>query len=115
MALARAVPVCTIGEAIYDIVGLTHQGHLDTFWTNPTPPEPGVYSAFRRILVDRCLVRGGLASESAVELLIHSILERLRIGEAESCISLVTLESDVARLFPARSRVGVHSKQVGSS
>jgi capsular polysaccharide export protein len=80
LALARGIPVCTIGEAIYDMDGLTHQGHLDSFWADPTPPEPGVYPAFRRVLVDRCLVRGGLASESAVEILIQSILDRLEIG-----------------------------------
>jgi capsular polysaccharide export protein len=81
LALAQGVPVCTIGEAIYDMPGLTHQRHLDTFWRKPTPPEPGVYEAFRRVLVDRCLVRGGVASESAVQLLIASILDRLRIKE----------------------------------
>jgi len=81
LALARGIPVCTIGEAIYDMEGLTHQGHLDSFWAEPTPPEPGVYPAFRRVLVDRCLVRGGLASESAVETLIQSILKRLEIAK----------------------------------
>ena len=80
LALARDIPVCTIGEAVYDMPGLTHQEHLDSFWAAPTPPEPGVYAAFRRVLVDRCLVRGGLASESAVQELVHSMLERLRIG-----------------------------------
>ena len=82
LALARSLSVCTVGEAVYDIPGLTHQGHLDSFWTSPTPPEPGVYPAFRRVLADRCLVRGGLSSESAVETLIGSILERLRIVDA---------------------------------
>jgi capsular polysaccharide export protein len=81
LALRQGVPVCTIGEAIYNTPGLTHQRHLDTFWRNPTPPEPGVYEAFRRVLVDRCLVRGGIASESAVQLLIRSILDRLGIAE----------------------------------
>jgi capsular polysaccharide export protein len=81
LALAQGIPVCTIGEALYDTPGLTHQRHLDAFWSNPTPPEPGVYEAFRRVLVDRCLVRGGIASESAVQLLIQSILHRLGIEE----------------------------------
>jgi capsular polysaccharide export protein len=82
LALAQGIPVCTVGDAIYDLVGLTHQRHLDTFWTDPTAPEPGVYEAFRRVLVDRCLVRGGLASESAVSTLIESMLERLdRLAE----------------------------------
>jgi capsular polysaccharide export protein len=79
LALARGIPVCTVGAAIYDIAGLTHQEHLDSFWEKPTPPEPGVYDAFRRVLVDRCLIRGGLASESAVQELVRSMLERLRI------------------------------------
>jgi capsular polysaccharide export protein len=77
LALANGTPVCTMGEAIYDLPGLTHPGHLDTFWANPVAPEPGVYAAFRRVLVDRCLIRGGLASESAVSILVDSMIKRL--------------------------------------
>ena len=84
LALSRGTPVCTIGEAIYDIPGLTHEGHVDSFWNHPTSPEPEIYAAFKRILLDRCLVSGGLASESAVQTLIGSILKRLRIGESVS-------------------------------
>jgi capsular polysaccharide export protein len=81
LALARNLPVCAIGQAIYDMPGLTHQGQLHRFWQAPTPPEPGVYAAFRRVLVDRCLVRGGLASKSATDLLIRSVLDRLGIAQ----------------------------------
>ena len=77
LALAAGSPVCTLGEAIYKVPGLTFPRHLDEFWTDPIPPEPGLYGAFRRVLVDRCLVRGGIASESAVQTLIKSMLERL--------------------------------------
>jgi capsular polysaccharide export protein len=77
LALAAGSPVCTLGEAIYKVPGLTFPRHLDEFWSDPLPPEPGLYGAFRRVLVDRCLVRGGLASESAVQTLIKSMLERL--------------------------------------
>jgi len=77
LALAAGRPVCTLGEAIYNIPGLTFPRHLDEFWTEPMPPERGLYGAFRRVLVDRCLVRGGLASESAVQTLVKSMLERL--------------------------------------
>jgi len=80
LALAVDVPVCTVGDAIYDMPGLTHQQHLDTFWNDPTAPEPGLYRAFRRVLVDRCLVRGGLASESAVTILVASMIERLQLS-----------------------------------
>ena len=77
LALAAGSPVCTLGEAIYNIPGLTFDRHVDEFWNDPLPPEPGLYGAFRRVLVDRCLVRGGLASESAVATLIESMLVRL--------------------------------------
>lgn len=77
LALAAGRPVCTLGEAIYNVPGLTFDGHLDEFWMRPIPPEPGLYGAFRRVLVDRCLVRGGIASETAVNTLVKSMLERL--------------------------------------
>ena len=92
IALARGTPVCTLGDAIYDLPRLTHQGHLDTFWSDPSPPEPGLYPAFRRVLVDRCLVRGGLASESAVRMLVQSVVERLGCAaDSEPAIAPVRL------------------------
>jgi len=97
LALANGTPVCTLGDAIYDLRGLTHQEHLDTFWSAPSAPEPGLYRAFRRVLVDRCLVRGGLASESAVSTLIVSIIERL------GCSRVVRREmAQVTPLWPDR-------------
>lgn len=107
LALARGIPVCTIGEALYDMPGLTHQGHLDGFWGNPTPPEPGVYQAFRRVLVHRSLVRGGLASESAVEILIQSMLERLGFGR-DSAASQKTLKAPEAPSAPQAHKVSAH-------
>ena len=77
LALAAGSPVCALGEAIYNIPGLTFSGHLDEFWRNPVPPEPGLYGAFRRVLVNRCLVRGGIASESAVATLVEGLAHRL--------------------------------------
>jgi capsular polysaccharide export protein len=86
LALAHGTPVCTIGNAIYDVPGLTDQQNLDDFWASPTPPEPGLYEAFRRVLVDRCLVRGGLASESAVSILVDTMLEKLGVSERSEAI-----------------------------
>jgi capsular polysaccharide export protein len=108
LALAHGTPVCTIGQAIYDIPGLTHQRHLDTFWSDPTPPEAGLYPAFRRVLVDRCLVRGGLASESAVTVLVGSMIERLGLG-GESKATVPPPENAIA----SRARGTVSSVAAG--
>ena len=93
LALDVGTPVCTLGEAIYDISGLTHQQHLDTFWSNPSPPEPGLYSAFRRVLIDRCMVRGGLASESAVTTLVENIADRLCAIDAVLSVPIQAIQS----------------------
>lgn len=77
LALRANAPVCALGDAIYKVPGLTFAGHIDDFWADPVAPEPGLYEAFRRVLVDRCLVRGGLASESAVTMLVENLADRL--------------------------------------
>ena len=38
-ALRAGRPVITLGDAIYDIDGLTFRGGLDAFWTEAGPPE----------------------------------------------------------------------------
>jgi capsular polysaccharide export protein len=77
LALRADRPVCVLGEAIYKVPGLTFDRHLDEFWHDPPPPEPGLYQAFRRVLVSQCMVRGGLASESAVQTLIANMAQKL--------------------------------------
>ena len=76
-ALDRGVPVMALGRAVYAMPGITHQGLLDDFWTAPQAPDPAVYDAFRRVLHARCLVRGGLASESATRILVRNAADRL--------------------------------------
>jgi capsular polysaccharide export protein len=84
LALAGDRPVCVLGDAIYKMNGLTFEGHLDDFWTNPRPPRPGLYEVFRRVLVNDCMVRGGLASESAVTTLVENMAARLLGGASPS-------------------------------
>ncbi len=76
-ALESGVPVMALGRAVYAMPGITHQGLLDDFWTAPQAPDPAVYDAFRRVLHARCLVRGGLASESATRILVRNAANRL--------------------------------------
>ena len=63
--------------------GVVHQGNLDDFWAAPRQPDLKLYSAFRRVLVDRCLIRGGLLSEEGLELLVANAVERLEKDPSE--------------------------------
>ncbi len=76
-ALAGGIPVKALGTAVYAIEGITDTGTLSAFWTSPTPPDPALWDDFCRVLHHQCLVRGGLASESATRILIEGAVERL--------------------------------------
>ena len=77
LALECGIPVVVLGDAVYDVPGVTHQEGLDSFWTDPNQPDPQLYAAFRKVLHAKCLVRGGLASSSATETLVRNSIERL--------------------------------------
>ncbi|WP_294333730.1 capsular biosynthesis protein [uncultured Sphingomonas sp.] len=89
LALTAGKPVIVLGDAIYDVPGVTHQGHLDRFWDAPQAPDMALYDAFRRVLHEHCLVRGGLASQSATETLVQNSIERL-LGETSEEIAWVS-------------------------
>jgi len=83
-ALARGIPVMALGKAVYALPGITHDGRLDDFWQAPQAPDASLYDAFQRVLHDRCLVRGGLASESATRILVRNSAIRLLAGGVQS-------------------------------
>jgi capsular polysaccharide export protein len=77
LALGAGVPVITLGTAIYDIAGLTHQGTLDSFWVSPAAPDPVLFDAFRRVLTSRCLLVGSFFSEAGIQILVRNAIDRL--------------------------------------
>lgn len=82
LALEAGTPVIVLGDAIYDVPGVTHQGSLDAFWRAPQKPDMALYDAFKKTLHASCLVRGGLASDSAIKILLQASVARLLADEA---------------------------------
>jgi capsular polysaccharide export protein len=66
-ALLHDVPVCVLGRAVYDIEGLTHRGHLDSFWTAPTAPDPAFFQAFRRAITHSAQIKGEFGATARTE------------------------------------------------
>ena len=77
LALREGTPTKVLGQAVYDMPRITHQGSLDAFWAHPVAPEPAVYDAFCRVLRDRCLVHGGYNSEEGLGRLVDGSVRRL--------------------------------------
>jgi len=76
LALAMGGPVVVLGHAVYDLPGLTCQDGIDSFWNNPVPPDPQLFAAFRRVLVERCLIPGGFFSEEALDKVVRHAVAR---------------------------------------
>lgn len=77
LALNMGRPVAVLGHAVYDIEGVVHQGTLDEFWAAPQPPDPALWSAVRRVIIDRSLVRGSFLSEEGLAMLVENAIPRL--------------------------------------
>ena len=76
LGLAKGVPVVVLGKAIYDLPDLTFQHGLDRFWTEATPPDADTFAAFRRVLIDHCLIPGGFFSDEALDKVVAHAIAR---------------------------------------
>lgn len=83
LALRWGVPTIVLGDAVYDMPLITHQGSLDGFWRHPVPPDASVYEAFCRVLYHRCLVHGGYLSDEGLAMLVKNAVPRLEAIGAE--------------------------------
>jgi capsular polysaccharide export protein len=80
-ALAAGRPLIALGNAVFDMPGLTHQGSLADFWRRPRSPDHDLVDAFFRLLVDRTQLRGGFIGAAAIEAGANAVAAR--IVEAE--------------------------------
>lgn len=76
LGLAMGIPVIALGSAVYDIPDITFQDGIDRFWTERTPPDLATFNAFRRVLVERCLIPGGFFSEEALAKVVRHAVAR---------------------------------------
>jgi capsular polysaccharide export protein len=76
-ALYLGVPVKALGNAVFDIPGLTSRTSLDRFWESPTPPDPDLMAAFLRALAGTTQVKGGYYERTSQECAIAGFIDRL--------------------------------------
>lgn len=87
-ALTRGCPVIALGEAIYDMPGLTFQGTLDQFWTQAQPPNKALFNAFRSSIIDLCQINGCFYYRKGIDYVVRGSLayferEQARENETE--------------------------------
>ncbi|MEM7259052.1 MAG: hypothetical protein AAF404_16875, partial [Pseudomonadota bacterium] len=62
-SLYHQTPVKAMGNAIYDIPGLTHQGKLEAFWNNPGEVDNTLFHQFRNYLIAKTQINGSVYTE----------------------------------------------------
>jgi capsular polysaccharide export protein len=96
-ALTAGVPVMALGQAVYGLRGLTHQGALDTFWGAPTRPDPWLVNAFCRVLAHACLVAGDFFTADGIRAAVAGSVPRIEAGmDASERIASVSRELVIA-------------------
>ena len=70
-------PLKTLGEAIFNIDGLTHQGSLDTFWKEPGETDPDLADAFLQVLAATIQIRGVFFQEPGLSHAVDEAFQRL--------------------------------------
>ncbi len=78
-ALGVGCPVIALADPIYRLPGLTFEGSLDAFWTNPVRPDPALFRAYRNVVMHATQVNGGFYSRAGIDLAVNEAARRLVI------------------------------------
>lgn len=76
-ALLHKAPTIALGEALYDLPGLTHQGDLDDFWQACQRPDPELFRAFRNVLIHHTQINGDLYTDGGIAMALDACVARL--------------------------------------
>lgn len=88
-ALLHRCPTLALGNPIYDLPGLTHQGRLDEFWCTPNPPNDALFKAFRNTVIHTTQINGDFFSSRGISHAVMGGSKRM----LESCTPLDALLS----------------------
>lgn len=77
IALKHGVPVKTMGVAVYDMPGLTFQGPLSAFWSDPGRVDKADVAAVIRVLASCVHVKGDFYSKAGRQAAIETFAGRL--------------------------------------
>jgi len=89
-SLSYGCPVIALGDAIYNMKGLTFQGELDDFWTQATPPDQTLFKAFHALVIDKTQINGSFYNQKGISMAVKNCFSKLT---SEAVAAPLTLES----------------------
>lgn len=76
-ALCLHCPVITLGQAIFDVPGLTFQHDLDRFWTEAQPPDADLLNAYLSAMAATIQIRGVYYARPGLDAAVAEAVRRL--------------------------------------
>jgi capsular polysaccharide export protein len=76
-ALQLGCPVKTLGQAIFDVPGLTFQGDLDAFWEKRPPPDKQLRDDFIKLMASSIQIRGVFYNQPGLDAGVVAAVNRL--------------------------------------
>jgi capsular polysaccharide export protein len=76
-ALQLDCPVMTLGQAIYDVPGLTFQGQLDAFWSECPKPDESLRDALVKLMAASIQIRGVYYNQPGLDAAVAAAVHRL--------------------------------------
>lgn len=73
-AVEMGCPTITLGRALYDGPGLTHQGPLDQFWRHPQHPDEDLVRRFIGYLLIKTQINGDFSTNHGMRMAIAGII-----------------------------------------
>lgn len=81
-ALNHGRPVAVLGNAIFDVPGLTFQGPLDRFWHEGAAPDADLFKALRKVVLARAQVNGSFFTEAGLALAVEGAIAKMQVAAA---------------------------------
>tara|TARA_B100000767_G_scaffold275049_1_gene310205 strand:+ start:3568 stop:4809 length:1242 start_codon:yes stop_codon:yes gene_type:complete len=76
-SLRQNKPTMALGQAVYKIKGLTHEGTLDRFWHSPSKPDKALCRAFFKALASILHIRGVYYHQPGLSVAVEEAARRL--------------------------------------
>jgi capsular polysaccharide export protein len=79
-ALHHKRPLIALGNAVYDMPGMTWQGPLDDFWHEAAPPDMRLYQAFLDYVICNTQINGDFYTQRGIAMATAGAVARLEAG-----------------------------------
>lgn len=76
-AIHHELPTKTMGNAIYNIPGLTSQQSLSEFWNQPNAPDPELFRVFRDYVINHAQLHGNYYTKRGLRCAVNCSIARL--------------------------------------